>query len=140
MTLFGRELTLEQLIGFVKCNAAPTEDLVHMAAVEIIAALQDTQRREKAAVDDLTAALKQSTDDICSYCKNTIKCNGKDCEFYEAGTGASIGETRYPDFKWTCMDFNFGTCTAMEKTPCFECFDNDYSGFEWRGPVTEEEG
>lgn len=51
MRMFGRELTLEQTIGFVRCNAAPNEDLVHMAALELIAALQDAQRRERAAVE-----------------------------------------------------------------------------------------
>lgn len=61
MTLFGRELTLEQLIGFVKCNAAPTEDLVHMAALELIAALQDAQRRADAAVEDLCGACESLT-------------------------------------------------------------------------------
>lgn len=47
MTLFDRELTLEQVIGLVECNAKPDDDLVHRAALELVAALrglQDAQR------------------------------------------------------------------------------------------------
>ena len=45
MELFGRELSLEQMIGLVECHATPDEDLVHRAALEIIAALRESQRR-----------------------------------------------------------------------------------------------
>lgn len=38
MELFGRELSLEQMVGLVECNVTPDEDLVHRAALEIIAA------------------------------------------------------------------------------------------------------
>ena len=41
MELFGRELSLEQMVGLVECNATPDEDLVHRAALEIIAALRE---------------------------------------------------------------------------------------------------
>ena len=51
MELFGRELSLEQMIGLVECNATPDEDLVHRAALEIITALRESQRRERAAVE-----------------------------------------------------------------------------------------
>ena len=43
MILFGRELSLEQMIGLVECHATPDEDLVHRAALEIIAALRESQ-------------------------------------------------------------------------------------------------
>lgn len=48
MTLFDRELTLDQVIGLVECNANPDEDLVHRAALELIAALRESQKREAA--------------------------------------------------------------------------------------------
>ena len=47
MELFGRELSLEQMIGLVECQATPDEDLVHRAALEIITALRESQRRER---------------------------------------------------------------------------------------------
>ena len=47
MELFGRELSLEQMVGLVECNATPDEDLVHRAALEIIAALRESRRMER---------------------------------------------------------------------------------------------
>ena len=35
MEIFGRELSIEQVIGLVECNASPDEDLVHRAALEM---------------------------------------------------------------------------------------------------------
>ena len=57
MILFGRELSLEQMIGLVECHATPDEDLVHRAALEIIAALRESQRKERAAVEDMLKVL-----------------------------------------------------------------------------------
>ena len=57
MELFGRELSLEQMVGLVECNATPDEDLVHRAALEIIAALRASQRGERAAVEDMLKVL-----------------------------------------------------------------------------------
>jgi len=109
MTLFGRELTLEQLIGFVKCNAAPTEDLVHMAALELIAALQDAQRRERAAVEDLKlivdAVREAHCDETCCFaCKF-------DCDTSITDSGCYANE-----------------CPGFERDDCFE----------WRGPRAEK--
>ena len=56
MILFGRELSLEQMIRLVECNATPDEDLVHRAALEIIAALRESQRRADKAVEDIYKA------------------------------------------------------------------------------------
>ena len=96
------------------------------------AALTESQRREWAAVEDMTAVLKRDSDDICAYCKNRIECKSQQCEKYSSGVGDVDGN--YPDWKWTCMDFDYGTCFLLEDTPCNGCFDDDYKGFEWRGP------
>ena len=135
MELFGRELSLEQMVGLVECHATPDEDLVHRAALEIIAALRESQRGERAAVDTLTKLLKHANDydDICAVCKNRIECKGENCECFEQGKGMSWGKVEYPDMKWTCEDFNYGTCKKMENTPCQGCFDSEYSGFDWVG-------
>ena len=100
------------------------------------AQLSASQRREKAAVNDMTACLKRDSDDICGYCKHKIECKGQDCDDYCSGTGDIDG--KYPDWKWTCEDFDFGTCAKMESTPCNGCFENDCDGFEWRGPEAEK--
>lgn len=70
MELFGHELSIEQVIGLVKCNARPDEDLVHRAALEIIAALRESQRREKAAVVDLTKLARKPITP-CHSCAKT---------------------------------------------------------------------
>ena len=80
--------------------------------------------------EDFTELVMQS-EDICKYCKNNIKCKGKECEKYCEGIGDVDG--KFPDWKWSCEDFDFGTCFLLENTPCNGCFENDARGFEWRG-------
>ncbi len=70
MELFGRELSLEQMVGLVELHATPDEDLVHRAALEIIAALRESQRREKATVEDLTKLATKSITP-CHSCAKT---------------------------------------------------------------------
>ena len=74
--------------------------------------------------------LVMQSDDICKFCENKIECKKKECEKYCEGIGDADG--KFPDWKWTCEDFDFGTCPMMIDTPCYECFDNNYSGFKWR--------
>ena len=71
---------------------------------------------------------------ICHYCKNNVECKGKQCEKYCEGKGGYGQDGQhFPNWKWTCQDFDFGTCPLLENTPCNECFENDCRGFEWRG-------
>ena len=104
-------------------------------AADLIESLQaqlaESRRREQAAVEDMTAVLKRDSDDICAYCKNRIECKNEQCEKYSSGVGDVDGN--YPDWKWTCMDFDYGTCSLLADTPCNGCFDDDCKGFEWRG-------
>ena len=103
----------------------------------LTAQLAASQRRGQAAVEDMTAVLKRDSDDICAYCKNRIECKNEQCEKYSSGVGDVDGN--YPDWKWTCMDFDYGTCSLLEDTPCNGCFDDDYKGFEWRGQEAGKE-
>lgn len=115
-----------------------------LTAADLIESLQAqlaaSQRRERAAVDTLTKLLKHANeaDDICAYCNNQIICNGKSCESYREGVGDVDGN--YPDWEWTCEDFDYGTCFKMQNTPCNGCFEKEYSGFEWRGPQEAGKG
>ena len=86
----------------------------------------------------MTAVLKRDSDDICDYCKNRIECEGQQCEKYSSGVGDVDG--KYPDWKWDCMDFDYGTCSLLADTPCNGCFDDDCKGFEWRGPQAGKGG
>ena len=94
-------------------------------------ALERLTAERDAAVEDMTAVLKRDSDDICAYCKNRIECKNEQCEKYSSGVGDVDGN--YPDWKWSCMDFDYGTCSLLEDTPCNGCFDDDCKGFEWRG-------
>ena len=105
MILFGRELSLEQMIGLVECHATPDEDLVHRAALEIIAALRESQRMERAAVEDMKlivdAVREEHCDETCCFaCKF-------DCDTSITDSGAHACE-----------------CPGFERDDCFE----------WRGP------
>lgn len=78
--------------------------------------------------------LIMESENICSYCNNNIECKGKKCEKYCEGKGGYGQDGQhFPDWKWTCMDFDYGTCPLLENTPCNECFDNNCRGFYWRG-------
>ena len=99
---------------------------------EATARAEAAEAERDAAVEDMTAVLKRDSDDICAYCKNRIECKNEQCEKYSSGVGDVDGN--YPDWKWTCMDFDYGTCFLLADTPCNGCFDDDYIGFEWRGP------
>ena len=103
------------------------------------AQLTASQRRERAAVEMLIKFIKQS-DDICDYCKNHIECAGEQCEEFEKGVGGTGNDgTEFPDWHWQCTIFDYGTCAMLANTPCNGCFENDCSGFEWRGPQAGEE-
>ena len=43
MKLFGRELTIKQVIGFVKCNAGSGDGLMDVAALELAGELEKVQ-------------------------------------------------------------------------------------------------
>lgn len=76
---------------------------------------------------------------MCEYCKHNIPCLGEDCEYYQSGVGMYDENGKYYDTKWTCMDFDFGTCEKLAHTPCQFCFvmDDDYN-FEWNGKMKGE--
>jgi hypothetical protein len=88
-----------------------------------------------AAVEDLKRAI--DSDDVCTFCKHDVFCQGDKCDKYIEGKGATNDKGELVDWDWTCMDFNYGTCPKLENTPCDGCFENDMSGFEWRGVQCE---
>ena len=89
-------------------------------------------KRLNIAIEDLKEAI--NSDDICTFCKYDVFCQGEKCDKYIEGRGMTFEKTgQYIDEKWTCMDFEHGTCPKLEDTPCNGCFENDMSGFEWRG-------
>ena len=78
--------------------------------------------------------LAADSEHMCDYCKYNIPCLGEKCEFYESGVGMYDESGKYFDWKWSCMDFDFGTCEKLKDMPCSSCFTiNGESKFEWNG-------
>ena len=76
---------------------------------------------------NLTKQFLREKDDPngCMYCKHYIECRKQKCPCYEEGVGMEDDRgNKYPDMKWTCMDFNYGECRRYEEdgnTFCKDC-------------------
>ena len=66
---------------------------------------------------------------VCDFCKNKIECKEKDCPSYSSGRGGML-DNKKVDFPWSCLDFDFGTCGAMEFTKCNGCWKDNFANFE----------
>lgn len=78
--------------------------------------------------------LREGNDaDGCMYCKHYIECRTQKCPYYEEGVGMEDDKgNKYPNMKWTCMDFNYGECRRYEEdgnTFCKDC--KNMSNWEW---------
>lgn len=94
------------------------------------------KKKFDALYEDMRSVIKKC-DEGCKLCIHNHVCQEENCPKFEKGVGA-VGEdgTEHPDFKWTCMDFDWGTCPMLENTPCKDCdFQNHW---EWRGPQKGE--
>lgn len=89
------------------------------------------KKQLNAAVEDIKRAI--DGDDLCTFCKYDIFCQGEKCDKYIEGKGMTNDTGGFVDWEWTCMDFVYGTCPKLEDTPCNGCFENNSRGFEWRG-------
>ena len=85
----------------------------------------------KRAIADIKFAF-QNSEELCSRCKHDTPCLAEKCDCYKSGEGAiDQNGTEFPAYKWTCMDFNYGTCDKMINcTPCKDCFAG--SKWEWK--------
>lgn len=109
--VFGRELTIEQVIGFVRCNATPDEDLIHRAALELVAELEASKRREMAALSDMKvmALAMRESEELSEGC--CFAC-AYDAQNLSGDVILAYGE---------CPGYNVDEC------------------FDWRGPEQEGE-
>lgn len=85
------------------------------------------------AVETIKDFIKNGCDDPCQLCKYYIECNKEKCDKYSEGVGLTDEKGNTLDWKWSCLDFDYGSCAKLEDTPCYECFKNNMSGFEWKG-------
>lgn len=81
--------------------------------------------------EEIATELVTKSSNTCDYCKHKIPCRGEECEKYLSGRGCHDEKGRYIDWKWDCMDFEFGECDMLIDTPCKDCIKNDNKGFEW---------
>lgn len=99
--------------------------------------IKSAYKQRDAAVADIRFMLSHP-DDGCDLCGNKRECKEEKCPAYTSGIGAIDQQSgkEYPDFKWTCMDFDYGTCDFLENTPCNGCdFKNHW---KWRGVEQED--
>ena len=99
--------------------------------------IKSAYKQRDAAVADIRFMLSHP-DDGCDLCGNKRECKEEKCPAYTSGIGAIDQQSgkEYPDFKWTCMDFEHGTCDFLENTPCNGCdFKNHW---KWRGVEQED--
>lgn len=86
----------------------------------------------------LLHALKRAWSQLgetCEHClhNSEVQCNGRQCPQYIEGVGAVDSKDttkKYPDFKWSCLDFEYGDCPYMDHTACHKCISNDCCNFE----------
>ena len=58
----------------------------------------------------------------CEYCRHYLKCEGKDCPYYEEGYGMTDDKGHeYPQMAWKCTDFRYGECKKYEEESNPEC-------------------
>lgn len=113
----------------------------------IIKKLHDKKNAASANLADAAAIeryfiniLKRDRGDftLCDICKHYISCEGKKCEYYCEGNEATVANTgQKVRWNWTCEDLDYGDCQAREDY-CYQCIENDYDCFEWRGIESEE--
>lgn len=91
--------------------------------------IENLEKERDAAVEDLKKALWD--DEVCSYCKHNYHCGDTKCDEYIEGVGMTDEKGNYYDWEWSCLDFDWGTCSKLENTPCNGC--DLINHFEWRG-------
>ena len=108
---------------------------------DIINALQKLSEENKQLVKQLNAAVEDLKkafwdDEVCTYCKHNYHCGDTECDVYIEGVGMTDENGHYYDWKWSCRNFDWGTCSKLEDTPCNGC--DLINHFEWRGVKREQ--
>lgn len=91
-------------------------------------------RKNQALLQDLTLLVcaLESSNIICKLCKHHYEnCNDSCPSFIQGDTMTNPETNESFNIKWTCQDFDFGTCDVLEHTPCNGCYKG--SNWEWRG-------
>lgn len=105
---------LEENIKTCAIFGAPT-DLFRTLLTEYTRVVKERDE----AVSDLRRYVSDCGDS-CSICANYVPCREEKCPHYCEGNEGEING-RKVEFKWTCMDFDYGDCGMRENTPCHDC-------------------
>ena len=92
--------------------------------------LRECNKEKDLLQESITQIIKQGVEDLCLLCKHYIKCEPKTCSDFISGDSVKDAKGNIIEWKWTCQDFNCGDCPKLENTPCYQCYKNDFSGFE----------
>lgn len=99
---------------------------------ELIAAdtIEQLSNSLETALSTIKNLLRNSAE-ACNYCKHYQKCEMEECPCYIYGDQVQNENGDTIDMKWSCVDFDYGTCPLLENTPCGSCdFDCNW---EWNG-------
>lgn len=67
----------------------------------------------------------------CDFCKFQVTDCSKNCKNYQEGVGVVDENGNFFEWKWTCFDWEFGTCDRLENTPCHNCWAKNYNFVNW---------
>ena len=123
-----------EYIGLLE-EAKQERDAAAEELQNVKAELEQVKRERAAVLADLKANIRY-IDDGCKLCAHYVECREEDCPHYISGAGGEMTDkngtvAELPDMRWSCMDFDFGSCDLRKDTPCATCdFVNNW---EWRG-------
>ena len=126
-------LTPDEILWYVKTQG----EFSTRKEIEYQLKYEDMKSKYEKLLKDFIYELREGTDDICLYCKHEIKCAGEDCSKYLSGNGMYDKFGKFIDWKWDCMEFDYGTCPMMESAPCSHCVKNEFSDFEYEEKVCD---
>lgn len=131
--------TLPEPIDYAEAVGAPEwayrhiyiyDDPLYYHVEEAIEKLKEFQNKLDEAEKDIQSVL-WGNNDPCNLCKHHHICEYMDCDKYIEGIGMTDEDGKYYDWKWSCLDFDYGTCDKLENTPCNGC--DLINHFEWKG-------
>lgn len=69
----------------------------------------------------------------CDFCENKPVCSKEKCAEYEEGKGVWDDKGNFKsEYKWCCLDFEFGTCLKLKDSPCKDCMKNNFSNWRYK--------
>lgn len=119
-----KELSIQKMLVLNGESAIETNKALTQKIAKLVIERND-------AIEDIKRAI--TDEDLCTYCKNNLICEGKNCSERIEGHNVMDENGEELDMEWSCEDFDWGECPKLQNTPCNGCLQGGSSGFEWRG-------